>query len=382
MTTFSASNARGKILLGVTFGVLILLLLSFRGDISGTRVWRSAQDKLTTGTSSSGGNSKGKVPAQDALKATTTSGSKNAKPTNSKKPKKPSKPTKQKPADSEDETLDPCYGFPDTSDILVVMKTGATEAYEKLPIHFMSTLKCANDSLLVSDMEMDMAGHHLVDVLADFPPALQKDNDDFKLYRQLQEFKKLRQDPRTLKGDHNGWNLDKYKFIPMLQRTWKYNPDASWYVFVEADTGVNWDNLRTYLDTLDPKKKYYIGSPTYLDIEFAHGGTGYVISNAAMKVAVGDHLEEIGEKYNKEVQDICCGDRMIARVLLDQGINLTRAWPMFNGEKPITVPFKDNSWCQPFITMHHMTAQEVSQVWNYQQQRKAKGLKVHPPLNS
>lgn len=270
-----------------------------------------------------------------------------------------------------------CEGFPDTKDILVVMKTGATEAYDKLPIHFLTTLSCNNDSILFSDMEMNVAGHYVHDSLDEIAEEIMKDNSDFDLYKQLQEYYRLHEDPRSLKVGSNGWNLDKYKFIHMLRKSYKYHPDVPWYVFIEADTTLIWDNLRTLLDKYDPKQPFYIGSPTYLDIEFAHGGTGYVISGAAMKKAVGDHMD-IDKKYDKDVHGICCGDAMIARVLIDQDIKLTKAWPMFNGEKPLTFPFSKTHWCQPIITMHHLTAQEVSQVWNFDRQRKAKGIKVRP----
>jgi hypothetical protein len=268
-----------------------------------------------------------------------------------------------------------CAGFPNTDDILVVMKTGATEAYDKLPIHFLSTLLCNNDTIIFSDMEMNVAGHHVIDVLTDVSEEVKKDNNDFELYRQLQEYYRLHEDPRELKVGPNGWNLDKYKFIHMLLKTYKYRPDVPWYLFVEADTAIMWDNLRTLLDKFDPTKPFYLGSPTYLDIQFAHGGTGYAISGAAMEQAVGKHLD-IDKKYDKDVQGICCGDRMIARVLLDEKIHLTKVWPMFNGEKPLTFPFGKQHWCQPIVTMHHMTAQEVSQVYNFEQQRKAQGVTV------
>ena len=268
-----------------------------------------------------------------------------------------------------------CAGFPDTSDILVIMKTGATEAYDKLPVHFMTTLQCVKDVILFSDMEMQMGDYHIYDVLDTISDSVKKDNEDFNLYDKLKEAERLGEDPRPLKDGGNGWNLDKYKFLPMMKKTWEYRQDAKWYLFVEADTGMNWDNLRTFLDKLDPAKPQYIGSPTYLDIEFAHGGTGYIISGVAMKKAVGGH-PDIQEKYDKDVHGICCGDRMIAKVLLDERIKLTKAWPMLNGEKPFTVPFTDSHWCAPILTMHHLTAQEVSQVWNFEQQRKAKGNHV------
>lgn len=46
----------------------------------------------------------------------------------------------------------PCENFPDTEGILLVMKTGATEAYEKLPTHFVTHMQCLPDFLLFSDM--------------------------------------------------------------------------------------------------------------------------------------------------------------------------------------------------------------------------------------
>ena len=223
-----------------------------------------------------------------------------------------------------------------------------------------------------------MAGHQLIDVLDEVKDDVKDGNKDFDLYRKLQEYHRLREDPRALKDGQAGWNLDKYKFTQMLLRSYKYRPDAPWYVFIEADTTLIWDNLRRFLDTKNPKERIYMGSPTYIgNLEFAHGGTGYVISQAAMEVAVGGH-PELAEKYDKTVKDICCGDAMIGRVLLDEDIHLTRVWPLLNGEKPNTLLFAHNHWCQPVLSMHHLTAEEVAMVWNFEQERKSKGIKVCP----
>lgn len=46
----------------------------------------------------------------------------------------------------------PCENFPDTQGILLVMKTGATETYEKLPTHFVTHMQCLPDFLLFSDL--------------------------------------------------------------------------------------------------------------------------------------------------------------------------------------------------------------------------------------
>lgn len=46
----------------------------------------------------------------------------------------------------------PCANFPDTDGILLVMKTGATEAFDKVPTHLLTSLQCLPDFLLFSDM--------------------------------------------------------------------------------------------------------------------------------------------------------------------------------------------------------------------------------------
>ncbi|MCJ1320087.1 hypothetical protein MMC15_005424 [Xylographa vitiligo] len=372
LTSLRSSSSRRDIIIVVSIICFLTVIISFRTIYTRDGSWRRPVGELPTfgsGKTKTPSESeettkpKAPIPVVDTLSSTVVTTSTSASSTLVASPT----------AAASGAISGGCDGFPDTKDILVVMKTGATEAYDKLPIHFMTTLSCVNDSILFSDMEMDMAGHKLIDTLDEVADDIKKDNGDFDLYRLLQEYDKLHEDPRPLKEGANGWNLDKYKFVHMLLKTYKYRPNVPWYVFIEADTGVLWDNMRTFLNKYDPKRPYYLGSPTYLDIEFAHGGTGYIISQAAMQAAVGQHLD-IATKYDKDVQGICCGDRMIGRVLLDENIKLTKAWPMLNGEKPITIPFSKRQWCQPIITMHHMTAQEVSQVWNFEQERKAQGI--------
>lgn len=46
----------------------------------------------------------------------------------------------------------PCDNFPDTEGILLVMKTGATEAFAKLPTQLITNMQCLPDFLLFSDL--------------------------------------------------------------------------------------------------------------------------------------------------------------------------------------------------------------------------------------
>jgi hypothetical protein len=46
----------------------------------------------------------------------------------------------------------PCENFPNTDGILLIMKTGATEAFDKLPTQLLTAMQCLPDFLLFSDL--------------------------------------------------------------------------------------------------------------------------------------------------------------------------------------------------------------------------------------
>jgi uncharacterized membrane protein len=50
---------------------------------------------------------------------------------------------------------DPCATFPDTEGIVLVMKTGATESFDRIPTHLLTTMQCLPDFLIFSDMVFD-----------------------------------------------------------------------------------------------------------------------------------------------------------------------------------------------------------------------------------
>ena len=44
-------------------------------------------------------------------------------------------------------------------------------------------------------------------------------------------------------------------------------------------------------------------------------------------------------------------------------------WPTINGEKPSTLEFREEQWCQPIATMHHIGSEEVSDFDAFEQAR-------------
>jgi hypothetical protein len=66
-----------------------------------------------------------------------------------------------------------------------------------------------------------------------------------------------------------------------------------------------------------------------------------------------------------------CGDVALAKSLKEQGVKLTQAHPLLNGDKPSTFSYGPNDhWCQPVITMHGLVPQEISMVWRFERQRE------------
>jgi hypothetical protein len=210
-----------------------------------------------------------------------------------------------------------CEGFPDTSGILLIMKTGASEAFDRLPTHLITILRCLPDFLLFSDLDQHIAGYHVRDSLETVLSTAKDDNHEFDLYRQQKacvvDQEMCAKNIDGLQGA--GWNLDKYKNIHIAEKSHRLRPGYEWYFFVDADTYVSWPNLIQVLRKLDPTKPRFLGSPTMIQGNlFAHGGSGYAISSAAMMEFAGQH-PGIANKYDARVRDVCCGDYMFATAL-------------------------------------------------------------------
>lgn len=271
-----------------------------------------------------------------------------------------------------------CRDLPVTSHIQIIVKTGSNILYDKLPTQLLTTLQCHTDFLLLADSEQDLGPYHVHDVLANVNETIKATHPDFAYYRTLQEYQKDGLDLRLLRdaSHKSAWDLDKYKFIHMLDQTWTRRPGRDWYVFVEADTYLVTRNLLLWLDRLDPAQPLYLGSPAYFKGElFAHGGSGIVLSRAAMAQVLDDD-PGLTERYDERMQSEHFGDYVLMKALQEKGVALQSSWPMIQGEKQNSLPFGPGPdsgvrhWCQPLITMHGVTPGDVSAMWNFEQQRE------------
>ncbi|GAB7360962.1 hypothetical protein MBLNU230_g0945t1 [Neophaeotheca triangularis] len=264
-----------------------------------------------------------------------------------------------------------CRNIQGADKVMVVLKTGATELYEKLPTHFVTLFKCTPHFLIFSDLAQNFADTTVFDAIAPVSNHFRENHGDFELYRKLQGYQQSGQDMSLLKGD-GGWNLDKWKFLPMMHETFAKSPKhIEWFVYMEADTSVSWTNLLQWLKTMDPNQGYYLGSQNVIGgSHFAHGGSGVVVSRAAAEQLASKRETEGPKQYDNRWEEItstsCCGDEVVARALVEVGVPLTPAWPLIQGETVSSIDFTWKHWCTPAVTYHHVSPIEIDALWQFQ----------------
>ncbi|KAJ3103776.1 hypothetical protein HDU97_009872 [Phlyctochytrium planicorne] len=237
----------------------------------------------------------------------------------------------------------------------VALKTGAEVAVQRASIHLVTFLKKIRNLVVIGESPgVHIGDIPMVDVytgvydLVDKRLAAQKEKDEVeKKERKKSGVKKEKEaekkedeeieDPRLEKRadavvpaeDSRGWKLDAHKNIPGMAYLYHKYPKADWYIMIDDDSYVFFDNLDNYLSGKDPAKPHYIGqSNVFVGCDgvksfgegpyFAHGGSGIVVSRGAVEKMMGN-LENCIAKY----RDCWAGDVRLALCLRDVGIKLT-----------------------------------------------------------
>ena len=299
-----------------------------------------------------------------------------------------------------------CRSFPrHLTDHMIqpVLKMGHNEKRDRVEAQLESVSACIDDLLVVSDAEETLYGHEVIDVIAELPAAYNFENDDFVNYTRIHnQYQKNREKtspneeaPPTL----DGWLLDKYKFLPMIERAWLLRPNKRWYFFYETDTYVVWDNVFRFLGNLDHNQPLYMGSPspgrratpdkpeslTY----FANGGPGFVLSRAAVKQLLdrksgkdGDFIEEsLSRRWMDLLRVDPCGDSVLGWALHNVGVHLSGYFPLFNPHPLHGVPFDEGHWCQPGLTMHKTKIEDMRPLWRWEHSRRVFEVSHAIPLD-
>ncbi|KAN0089971.1 glycosyltransferase family 31 protein [Hyaloscypha variabilis] len=262
--------------------------------------------------------------------------------------------------------------------VVFIVKTGASEAATKVPAQMETTLRCAAHVLHFSDLEQDLGPYHLQDALDSVSPSVMAQNPDFNFYREQKALWQTQKNISALQGARNpnfpdqlaAWTLDKYKFLHALEKAWKLKPDMDWYVLIDADTYVFYSNLLVWLATQDPNSKSYFGSEVnILGQRFAHGGSGIVMSRAAVFELVGERAS-MAVRWDERIRERCCGDLVLGLALKEHGIELLDTWPLMSGETPASLPFGPGTpeyMCKPALTMHHLSPADMRELAGFEQ---------------
>lgn len=300
-------------------------------------------------------------------------------------------------------TADLCASFPSymTQRIQPILKMGYGESRDKIESQLDSVSACfaPDELLIISDLDETIRGRQVIDILADLPEAYRYDNPDFEAYLAMQEMRRngtlqaaRDADGRLTKGI-DGWRLDKYKFLPGIERAWTTRPGRDWYVFYETDTYVVWDNLFRFLGTMDPNKPHYIGSPSPGRVDestrkktktwFANGGPGYILSRAAVELLLKREVSPVTGRYLDPPVTLkwldllrrdCCGDSVLGWILWNAGVAVEGYWPLFNPHAMHNVPYSDFYWCQPVVTLHKTTPADMVELWKWEHSRRRRDV--------
>ncbi|KAI5776201.1 hypothetical protein EDC01DRAFT_683443 [Geopyxis carbonaria] len=260
-----------------------------------------------------------------------------------------------------------------TSNIALLIKTGATEALRRIPIHALTTLTHVPTYSIFSDLEQQIGALTLHDSLRDIDPTLIATLADFEFYTAQQRLR----DPETAPNQSGAWKLDKYKNLHVASRALALHPHADWFVFIDADTYVLWSNLATWLSQLNASTPLFLGSIALYRFDgqddlFAHGGSGYIVSRGGMAATLGAH-PGMPRQYESAANRSCCGDHVFALALKDAGLNVSDARPAINGDPPHALRFERRMLCAPLVTMHHVSPRSMLDVWAWEQRETRPG---------
>lgn len=282
-----------------------------------------------------------------------------------------------------------------SDDVLLILKTGATVLWKRLPIHLTTSLSPErlhpDNTVIYSEIDTKIGNHTVIDILAQLAPSI-KDSSSFDVYHAIRDWDSTNQyiEETGLPGDDEGppggWRLDKYKFLPLIQHAGTHWPNVKWYIYMEDDTYMFLPNVLLYLSSFDHRKNHWLGGKgDKLGTTFAHGGSGFALSRAAWDQSFGTGGDLV-KKYQSFVDEACCGDYALGKVLNDFGVkfgenNGDERWSWgFNGLPHWTSEFSKENWCEPVLTWHHAHNRDIARYYELERSwdfRVSAGLREH-----
>jgi hypothetical protein len=288
--------------------------------------------------------------------------------------------------------LPSCKHLAEDHETLFILRTGATEIADRSSAHISISLHCTTH-VIFSDHAETFLGERVLDALGLVDPDIVAHNHEFELYRRVRQYGRAILSQSELSGNRSqvppsdtgneqipAWKLDKWKFVPMVNRTLYEYPDMKWYVFAEGDTSILWSTLHPYLASLNHTEPLYLGSATNIgdDPAFAYGGAGFIVSRPAMRM-IADYYSTHKATVETLTQASWAGDAVLGKVFFDAGVPVKDIWPVLHGASTSQALFArpwspgvpkeaEQVWCYPAASLHHMDSAAVDSLWHYEQQ--------------
>ncbi|EED19855.1 conserved hypothetical protein [Talaromyces stipitatus ATCC 10500] len=309
-----------------------------------------------------------------------------------------------------------CVDFPRDRlrDIQIVFRIGSTQPFDQISSHINNITNCISNLIVISDRVEEIGnGFWSHDIIADLPKVywegIDKDDDETDQTAGLKAYANINKGDSSWKQGkyasdrlthRQGWLLDRFKFLPMVEYAYNVNPQAKWFYFIEADTYVVWDTLFQLLEQYDSRQAWYMGSPSpgrQLHGEttwFAYGGDGFILSRSAIqRLVTKDPVKDeesnntnrtelsLTERWADIVKSDCCGDSVLGYALVRKGILLSGLYPIFNPHPLHGIPFGPSGkpyWCQPVLSLHKTWPGDVSALTQFVKHRSNEVCKFKP----
>lgn len=288
--------------------------------------------------------------------------------------------------------LDYCKNFPTKllDEIQVVLKVASSESSET-KAHLSTVTSCIKNLIIVGDREDKLGDRQVFDILAELPKSYEKDNLDFQAYV---EQKKAHTEGETVKEQQRSFKLDRFKYLPMVDKAYISKPSAKWFVFLESDVYFFWDTLFRLLSQLDASEPHYLGAP-HKGSEgryFAYGGAGIVLSQGLMKQLIPSKTlvsteipreNRLSYRFENWVKEEQRGDAVLAYAIQNAtGHKLEALYPTFADEKLKDVVTTRERWCVPMLSLHQLKPEQMENLWKWERTRPYNTVSLHQPLKS
>lgn len=259
-------------------------------------------------------------------------------------------------------------------DVLVIMRTGASTLWRRLPIHLGTLFRTVPNLVIYSDFEESIGGFQVLDACQNVSEKL-KSSKDFEGYQYTREMRKKHPnrywETASLGGDFldahsDSWSFDKYKFLPTIQHVHQTKPNFKWYFLIEDDTFLFWNNLLRHLTKLNHGEAHWLGHQAFrFGTTFAHGGSGMVLSQEAMKLIFDDE-QNLAQRYEEFTALHQIGDWVLGHALAEKNLFLNgdgNFTYQFSANAPHMLRFEWHALDQPIFSLHHMHQRDISQMW-------------------